>query len=121
MLMRGQCLPHDRRFVIALGSTVFEPQNPQWLPKTRFIMLMRDEKLALLHTRFDVESRVLSIAENGRVCLHARMTEPEGRRQVADFCANFLGEAVNGPGRSPPPAGPRRDDLLFGQPQSKAG
>ena len=43
-LMPGECLPHDRRFAIALGSTRFDPQHPEWLSKTRFIMLMRDEK-----------------------------------------------------------------------------
>ena len=96
-LTQGECLPHDRRFAIALGSTVFDPQNPQWLPKTRFIMLMRDEKLALLQTSFDAESGVLTIVENGRELLRGRLTEPTGRRVVAEFYANFLGEAVNGP------------------------
>ena len=96
-LTRGECLPHDRRFALALGSTVFDSQNPQWLPKIHFVMLMRDEKLALLQTRFDPESGVLTIAENGRVLLRGRMTEPEGCRRVAEFYANFLGDAVNGP------------------------
>src|ERR1700691_4795401 len=44
----GQCLPQDRRFAIALGSTEFDPAQPHWLAKTHFIMLMRDEALALL-------------------------------------------------------------------------
>ncbi len=96
-LTPGECLPQDRRFALAPGSTVFDPQHPQWLPKTHFIMLMRDEKLALLQTRFDSESGVLTIAENGRVLLDARMTEPEGRRLVAEFYTNFLGSAVKGP------------------------
>jgi uncharacterized protein len=92
-LTQGECLPHDRRFAIALGSTVFDPQHPQWLPKTRFAMLMRDEKLALLNTRFDPESGVLIIAENGRVLLRGRLTDPQGSRLVAEFVANFLGTA----------------------------
>ena len=45
-LIPGECLPHDRRFAVALGSTRFDPQHPEWLPKIRFVMLMRDEKLA---------------------------------------------------------------------------
>jgi uncharacterized protein YcbX len=93
----GACLPHDRRFAIALGSTLFDPQRPEWLSKTHFIMLMRDEKLAQLQTRFDAASGVLAIAENGRELLRARMTEPEGARLVAEFFTNFLGDAVNGP------------------------
>jgi uncharacterized protein len=89
-LTPGECLPHDRRFAIALGSTPFDPDRPEWLSKTHFIMLMRDEKLAQLQTRFDVESGVLTIAENGRELLRARMTEPQGSRLVAEVFTNFL-------------------------------
>ena len=71
-LTPGECLPQDRRFAIALGSTRFDPQRPEWLSKIHFVMLMRDEKLARLQTRFDAESGVLTIAENGRVVLRAR-------------------------------------------------
>jgi uncharacterized protein len=77
-LLPGECLPHDRRFAIALASAPFDPERPAWLAKTNFIMLMRDEELARLQTRFDVESDVLSIAENGTVLLRARMTDPGG-------------------------------------------
>jgi hypothetical protein len=97
VLTPGECLPHDRRFAIALGSTCFDPQHPEWLPKTRFVMLMRDEKLALLETRFDPESGVLIIAENEQVLLRGRLTEPEGCQPVAQFFANFFGDAVDRP------------------------
>ncbi len=92
-LTQGECLPHDRRFAVALGSTFFDPRHPEWLPKTHFVMLMRDEKLALLETRFDPESGVLIIAENGEVLLRGRLTEPQECRPVAEFFANFLGAA----------------------------
>jgi uncharacterized protein YcbX len=29
----GRCLPQDRRFAIALGSTHFDPVQPKWLAK----------------------------------------------------------------------------------------
>jgi hypothetical protein len=96
-LTPGECLPHDRRFAIALGSTLFDPQRPEWFSKIHFIMLMRDEKLAQLQTRFDAASGVLTIAENGRVLLRARITETEGCRLVAEFFADFLRPAEIGP------------------------
>ena len=63
-----------------------------WLPKTHFIMLMRDEKLARLRTRFDAESGVLAIAENDRVLLRAQITAATGCELVAEFFTNFLGD-----------------------------
>jgi uncharacterized protein YcbX len=97
VLTRGECLPHDRRFAIALGSTRFDPEHPEWLPKTHFVMLMRDEELARLQTHFDVESGVLAIVENGRVLLHAQITAAKGCELVAEFVTNFLGDATKGP------------------------
>ncbi|HYZ40937.1 MAG TPA: MOSC N-terminal beta barrel domain-containing protein [Stellaceae bacterium] len=97
VLTPGECLPHDRRFAIALGSTRFDPEHPEWLPKTHFIMLMRDEKLAQLRTHFDVESGVLAIAENSRVLLRAQITAAKGCELVAEFFTNFLGDATNPP------------------------
>ena len=32
-LIPGRCLPHDRRFAIALPATRFDPERPEWLSK----------------------------------------------------------------------------------------
>ena len=93
----GKCLPHDRRFAIALGTTQFDPARPQWLQKTQFIMLMRDEKLARLTTRFEPASGMLSVARDGVAVLHESLTEPEGQCRIAAFFDEFMGAAVPGP------------------------
>jgi uncharacterized protein YcbX len=90
----GQCLPQDRRFAIALGSTEFDPAHPQWLAKTHFIMLMRDEALARLGTSFDPASSTLTITEDGRTLLAASLNDPEGCRRITRFFENFLPEAA---------------------------
>jgi MOSC domain-containing protein len=96
-LLPGRCLPQDRRFAVALASTRFDPERPEWLAKTNFVMLMRDEKLALLTTRFDEGSGELTIARDGGVVLRARITGPEGRRAVEGFLGDFLGAGVARP------------------------
>jgi len=96
-LAPGQCLPHDRRFAIALPTTRFDPERPEWLAKTHFAMLMRDETLAQLHTRFDAGRGELEIERDGRVLLRARLSEPEGCRQAGEFFTAFLDGAVAGP------------------------
>ena len=93
----GQCLPQDRRFAIALASTKFDRARPEWLAKTHFIMLMRDEALARLATRFDPRTGVLTIAEAERVLLQAPLTDPDGCREIAGFFDAFLGGDVKGP------------------------
>jgi MOSC domain-containing protein len=95
-LAPGECLPQDRRFAIALGSTVFDPRRPEWRPKTQFIMLMRDEKLAQLETSFDPETGFLTIVQDGAVLLRERITRPEGGRRIAAFYADFLGDPTKG-------------------------
>jgi uncharacterized protein len=93
----GQCLPQDRRFAIALGSTEFDPAHPTWLAKTHFIMLMRDEALARLNTGFDPQTSVLTITGDGRVLLAASLSDPEGCRRIAGFFEDFLGPNVARP------------------------
>jgi uncharacterized protein YcbX len=92
-----QCLPQDRRFALARAATRFDPQRPQWLPKIHFAMLMRDEKLAQLRTRFDEASGVLTAERDGRVVLRERITEPGGRRRIGAFFTDFLDMAADGP------------------------
>jgi uncharacterized protein YcbX len=96
-LVPGDCLPHDRRFAIALPSTRFDPQRPQWLAKTHFVMLMRDEALAHLQTRFDPETGELTIADASGPPLRFRITDPDGARRAADYVAEFLGPGVARP------------------------
>jgi uncharacterized protein YcbX len=96
-LAPGECLPQDRRFAIALAATRFDPEHPEWLRKTHFVMLMRDEKLAQLNTSFDAQTGELTIEQAGVVALRAPITEPEGCRLVSEFLAEFLGPAVEGP------------------------
>jgi uncharacterized protein len=96
-LAQGACLPEDRRFALALATTRFDPEKPEWLPKTHFAMLMRDERLARLDTRFDPATGELVIAQDGRVALRASLGDPAGCRAVGDFIGDFLGPPVARP------------------------
>ena len=65
-LAPGETLAGDRRYAIENGPSGFDPAAPSYLPKQRFLMLMKDERLACLDTAFSDESHLLVIRENGR-------------------------------------------------------
>jgi uncharacterized protein YcbX len=92
-------VPEDRRFAIAHAATRFDPARPEWLHKTHFIMLMRDEKLAELTTRFDERSELLIVSRGATVVLRERITEAAGRRAIDGFFTEFLKETLPGPVR----------------------
>src|SRR5690349_7804405 len=96
-LIPGRCLPHDRRFAIALPSTRFDPKRPEWLSKTHFVMLMRDEKLAQLQTRFDGQTAELAVKRDGTTVLRESLADAEGRHRAGAFFDEFLTGAVEGP------------------------
>ena len=96
MLTAGQCLPQDRRFALAHVATHFDPTRPVWLPKTSFLMLMRNERLAQLRTRFDEQSRYLTIERDGQMLLKAEITDPSQRESINEFFGDFLRDTVTG-------------------------
>ena len=97
MLTIGQCVPYDRRFAIAHAATHIDPAKPEWLRKTHFFMLMRDEKLAQLHTRFDDHSGMVTIERDGRLLHSACITDAPGRSSLEAFFADFLKDHPDGP------------------------
>ena len=95
-LMPGAGLPHDRRFALAHGSTRFDPERPEWLSKTNFLMLMRNERLAHLRSRFDEASGMLTLERDGKTVLRSSISEPAGRAIVEQFFAAFMGAECRG-------------------------
>jgi uncharacterized protein len=96
-LTPGQTLLADRRYAIENGPSGFDPAAPKWLPKPHFLMLMRDEWLAGLRTRFDDATSVLSIDHNGRTVVQGNLGTPSGRRTIEDFFASTFPDLIKGP------------------------
>ncbi len=93
MLTPGETVSGDRSYAIENGPTGFDPAVPRYFPKSRFLMLMRDERLATLHSRYDDTSRVLTIRTGGEEAVRADLGTAEGRAAVERFfAANFSQE-----------------------------
>src|SRR6201982_351216 len=94
----GETLPADRRDAIENGPSGFDPEAPAWLPKSHFLMLMRNERLAGLETRFEDRSNLLTIRKGGDVAAQGDLETPEGRFAVEQFfVANFASDLKGAP------------------------
>src|SRR5215470_4195053 len=93
----GQTLPSDRRYAIENGPSGFDPAAPSWLPKTVFLMLMRNERLAGLRSHFEDETHLLTLRRDGAVVASGDLETAEGRGTIERFFVeNFAGE-LKGP------------------------
>jgi uncharacterized protein YcbX len=95
-LAPGQTLPADRLYAIENGPTGFDPANPEYFPKIRFLMLMRNERLAALRTDYDEASHTLIIRHDSRE-LRADLRTREGRLAVEAFFRRYMPDELRGP------------------------
>lgn len=95
-VVAGGYWPGDRLFAIENGPSGFDPASPDHRPKIWFLMLMRHEALARLRTRFDDATRTLSIERDGLEPFRADISTREGRAEIEDFFAGYIGDLLRG-------------------------
>jgi uncharacterized protein len=93
----GQTLPADRKYAIENGPSGFDPGSPGYFPKTQFLMLMRNERLATLEARYDDETHTLVIRREGRELVRGDLSTKEGRLAVEAFFRRFMPAELRGP------------------------
>ena len=96
-LEAGQTLPADRLYAIENGPSGFDPAAPVHFPKIRFLMLMRDERLATLRTAFDTATHTLTIIHEGREAVRADLRTAQGRLATEAFFRRFMPDGLRGP------------------------
>jgi uncharacterized protein YcbX len=96
-LTPGETVPGDRLYAIENGPSGFDPTAPRYQPKTRYLMLMKNERLATLRTRFDQASHALAVESNGRAAAHGDLRTRDGRRTIEAFFAQFCADELRGP------------------------
>lgn len=97
-LSAGQTFPADRRYAIENGPSGFDPAAPKWLPKSTFLMLMRNERLAELQTEYEDETHRLTVHWRGRLVAQGDLRTGDGRAVIESFlAANFAAELKGAP------------------------
>lgn len=88
-LEAGHGFPYDRQFGFARPGSGFDPALPKPLPKTKFYMLARDAALALLDTRYDEKTGVLTMSTS-EISDKFDITTREGNDKASQFLKAYL-------------------------------
>jgi hypothetical protein len=96
-LTPGETIPYDRAYAIENGPSGFDPAEPKTLPKILFLMLMRNESLAELHTKFDDATSVLTIRQDDAIVAEGSLATAVGRRAIEAFFDAFSAKELRGP------------------------
>ena len=95
-LTAGRYFPGDRLFAIENGPSGFDPAEPVHQPKIKYLMLMRNEMLARLRTRYDDASGDLAIGLEGKEVLRADTATAEGQEAISAFFQDFMPDELRG-------------------------
>ncbi len=98
-LSAGETLPADRLYAIENGPSGFDPATPTYMPKQRFLMLMRHERLAALRTEFNHATHTLTVHAENREAARGDLRTAEGRAAIEAFFAAYCGGELRGPPR----------------------
>ena len=93
----GKTVPGDRSYAIENGPIGFDPSAPKFFQKINFLMLMKNERLAALRTRFDDASQTLSINSGGRTVTTGNLSTGEGRATIEAYFAENFADELRGP------------------------
>jgi uncharacterized protein YcbX len=93
----GETFPADRRYAIENGPSGFDPAAPAWMPKSYFLMLMRNERLAGLQTHFEDDANRLTIRDNGNVAAQGDLETADGRAAIEAFFTTNFARELKGP------------------------
>lgn len=92
----GGAFPYDRAWAIENGPSRFDPADPKPVPDISFLILMRDERLATLQTRFEEETERLVILRGGRQVAAGQLSSPVGRQILEQFFAAYMADRLRG-------------------------
>lgn len=92
----NDCIAFDRAYAITNGHRHFDTAAPKHMPKIKFLMLMRHEKLAALESRFDPETHTLTILRGGKQVSKGCLRQPVGRKLIEQFFSAYLGDQLLG-------------------------
>ena len=91
-----ETLPFDRAYAIENGPGPFDPSCPKHRPKIHFLMLMRNEGLATLRSRFDDSTHTLVLSRDGSELARGDLRTDAGRTAIEDVISTTVISGLRG-------------------------
>ncbi len=110
-LRAGEVIAGDRLYAIENGPSGFDPRAPQWMPKIKFLCLMRNARLAAFSARYDDGTAMLSIERDGELLAAGGLRTPDGRAAIENFFETSMASERRGAFRILEAAGHSFSDL----------
>lgn len=95
-VQEGGAIPWDRAFALAQGDSGFDPAQPTWLMKDKFMCQKRNGRIALLRSLFDARSGMLAIRAPDGSAVMENALSAAGRERIGAFLTDYLGEEARG-------------------------
>jgi uncharacterized protein YcbX len=89
-LSPGEGFPSDRVFGLARFDSGFDPSHPAPLPKTRFFMLQKEERLAGLETWLEPDTGSFTIRIKGHLAHRSNLFTAEGTASAVAFFSTMF-------------------------------
>jgi uncharacterized protein len=98
-LEKGGNFPFDRAYAIENGPSGFDPKAPAYFPKSRFLMLMKNERMAEYSTRFNAATGMLKILSGDEVRVEGSLRTDAGRKRLETWLLGNFRNELRGPPR----------------------
>ncbi len=95
-LTPGRPIAGDRMYAIENGPSGFDPAEPRYYPKARFLMLMKNERLAGLDTQYNDVTNTLTVRLNGKDAAVGDLSTVAGREDIESFFAGYCADELRG-------------------------
>jgi uncharacterized protein YcbX len=92
----GGTIPWDRAFALAQGDSGFDAANPTWLPKSNFMCLARNARIAKIAAFFEPRSGMLTLRTPDGTEIAENALRPDGRARLGTFLTHYLGDEARG-------------------------
>lgn len=96
-LAPGEGFPHDRIFAVENGPSGYDPQEPMFVPKQKFTVLMAMPQVAAIRTRYDDTTGVVRAEAPQAPTFEGSLLGADGREAFAAWLTPLLGKDVRGP------------------------